>query len=193
MACDPLVPHTVPFVETVEPGRYTLRAWVAVLHKDGAEWQRRITALQLVIVDEPAVSWTMALIPGQDLAALDEDGYFGYGVDAGTGTLADRVAIEALSKWSYDRIDEAFISAQIPARPHRRGQGRNSRRAHRRERVCRRAGMGRWLLCDLRELDRRRKNLKLGHRLPRTPDRLAAPRSSCPGSGTPLPRSGESV
>lgn len=92
MACDPLVPHTVPFVETVEPGRYTLRAWVAVLHKDGAEWQRQITALQLVIVDEPAVSWTMALIPGQDLAALDEDGYFGYGVDAGTGTLADRVA-----------------------------------------------------------------------------------------------------
>lgn len=94
MACDPLVPHTVPFVETVEPGCYALPAWVAVLHKDGAEWQRRITALQLVIVDE--------------------DGYFGYGVDAGTGTLADRVAIEALSKWGYDRIDEAFISAQIP-------------------------------------------------------------------------------
>jgi Protein of unknown function (DUF4241) len=117
VACDPLVPHTVPFVETVEPGRYALRAWVAVLHKDGAEWQRRITALQLVIIDEPAVSWTMALIPGQDLAALDEDGYFGYGVDAGTGTLADRVAIEALSKWSYDRIDEAFISAQIPLDP----------------------------------------------------------------------------
>src|SRR5262249_9633115 len=70
VACDPLVPHTTPFAETVAPGRYTLRAWVAVLHKDGAQWQRRITALQLVIADKPAVSWTMALIPGQDASTL---------------------------------------------------------------------------------------------------------------------------
>jgi hypothetical protein len=117
VACDPLVPRTAPFVETVGPGRYALRAWVAAVHKDGAEWQRRITALQLVIVDEPAVLWTMALIPGQDVAELDEDGYFGYPVSAGTGTLADRVAIEALSKWTYDQIDEAFIPAKIPLDP----------------------------------------------------------------------------
>ena len=64
VACDPFVPHTTPFVDAVTPGRYQLRAWVAVLHKDGSEWQRRITALQLVITDEPAASWTMALLPG---------------------------------------------------------------------------------------------------------------------------------
>jgi hypothetical protein len=117
VGCDPLVSHTTPFVDTVPPGRYTLRAWVAVLHKDDAEWQRRITALQLVIVDQPAIRWTMALLPNQDLASLDEDSYFGYGVDAGTGTLADRVAIEVLQDWDYDRIDEVFVPAQIPTDP----------------------------------------------------------------------------
>lgn len=117
VGCDPLVSHTTPFVDTVPPGRYTLRAWVAVPHKDDAEWQRRITALQLVIVDQPAIRWTMALLPNQDLASLDEDSYFGYGVDAGTGTLADRVAIEELQDWDYDRIDEVFIPTQIPTDP----------------------------------------------------------------------------
>lgn len=117
VACDPLVPHTTAFVDTVEPGRYPLRAWVAVLYKGDAEWQRRITALQLVTGEQPARSWTMALLPGQDIASLGEDGYFGYGVDAGTGTLADRVAIEALSAWDYDRIDATFIPAQVPNDP----------------------------------------------------------------------------
>jgi hypothetical protein len=117
VGCDPLVPHTTPFVDTVEPGRYRLRAWVAALHQDGAEWQRRITALQLVVSDEPAVSWTMAVLPGQDVASLGADDYFGYPVDAGTGTLADRVTIEALSEWDYDRIDATFIPAQIPDDP----------------------------------------------------------------------------
>jgi hypothetical protein len=117
VACDPLVPHTTPFVDTIEPGRYALRAWVAVLHKDGVEWQRRVAALQLVVADEPAVSWTMASVPGQDVTTLGEQGYFGYGVDAGTGTLADRVAVEAMEDWDYDRIEDVFIPAQIPHDP----------------------------------------------------------------------------
>ena len=62
VGCDPLVPRTKPFVDVVSAGSYQLRAWVAVLHKDGAEWQRRITALQLVVAAEPAASWTMALL-----------------------------------------------------------------------------------------------------------------------------------
>jgi hypothetical protein len=117
VGCDPLVPHTTPFVDAVAPGRYQLRAWVAVLHKDGSEWQRRITALQLVVADEPAASWTMAMLPDQDVASLGDKEFFGYGVDAGTGTLADQVAIEALSKWDYDQVDSVFIPAQIPDDP----------------------------------------------------------------------------
>ncbi len=75
VGCDPLVPDTTPFVDVVAPGRYNLRAWVAVLHKDGSEWQRRITALQLVVAAESAVSWTMALLPDQDLASLGDDDF----------------------------------------------------------------------------------------------------------------------
>jgi hypothetical protein len=117
VGCDPLVPDTTPFVDTVAPGRYQMRAWVAVLHKDGSEWQRRITALQLVVADEPAASWTMALLADQDAASLGDEDVLGYAVDAGTGTLADQVAIEALSEWDYEQVDAAFIPAQIPTDP----------------------------------------------------------------------------
>jgi hypothetical protein len=117
VGCDPLLAQAVPFVDAVTPGRYQLRAWVAVLSKDGAESQRRIAALQLVVLDEPVAAWTMALHPGQDVASLGDDEYFGYGVDTGTGTLADQVAIEALSQWDYEQVDDTFIPAQIPVDP----------------------------------------------------------------------------
>ncbi|MEU8609553.1 DUF4241 domain-containing protein [Actinoplanes sp. NPDC048791] len=117
VGCDPLVPRSIPFVDAVPPGSYNLRASVAVLVKDGSESQRRIAALHLVVADEPVAEWTMALLPGQDVTGLGDDGFFGYGVDAGTGTLADQVAIEALSRWDYDRIEETFIPAQIPTDP----------------------------------------------------------------------------
>jgi Protein of unknown function (DUF4241) len=117
VGCDPLVGQAVPFVDAVAPGSYQLRAWVAVLSRDGVEWQRRIAALQLVILDEPVADWIMALHPEQDVAALGDDEYFGYGVDTGTGTLADQVAIEALSQWDYEQVDDAFIPAQIPVDP----------------------------------------------------------------------------
>lgn len=117
VGCDPLVPHSTPFVDVVAPGRYQLRAWVAALHKDGSEWQRRIAALQLVVADAPAASWSMALLPDQDPASLGDEDFFGYGVDAGTGTLADQAAIQALSEWDYERVDRTFIPAQTPDDP----------------------------------------------------------------------------
>jgi Protein of unknown function (DUF4241) len=116
VGCDPFVAQAVPFVDAVTPGRYQLRAWVAVLSKDGAESQRRIAALQLVVLDEPVADRTMALHLGQEVACLGDDEYFGYGVDTGTGTLADQVAIEALNQWDYEQVEDAFIPAQIPER-----------------------------------------------------------------------------
>ncbi|MDY7088870.1 MAG: DUF4241 domain-containing protein [Actinomycetota bacterium] len=117
VGCDPLLAQAVPFVDAVTPGCYQLLAWVAILSKDDAESQRRIAALQLVVLDEPVADWTMALYPGQDGASLGDDEYFGYGVDTGTGTLADQVAIDALSQWDYEQVEDAFIPAQIPVDP----------------------------------------------------------------------------
>ena len=119
VGCDPLISSgdPLPFTVEVPPGNYPLRAWVAVLYRDGAEWQRRVAALQLVIRDDPAVRWRAALLAGQDLLAPGEDEFFGYGVDAGTGALADVAALRALASWDFERLDDVFIPAQVPDRP----------------------------------------------------------------------------
>ena len=80
VGCDPLTADdAVPFTVGVTPGAYPLRAWVAVLYRGGAEQQRRVAVLQLVVRDEPAVRWEPAVVerlhPGSDTRA------------AGTGRL----------------------------------------------------------------------------------------------------------
>ncbi|MFG2099496.1 DUF4241 domain-containing protein [Micromonospora echinaurantiaca] len=118
VGCDPLVcPEAEPFTVTVPPGRYPARAWVAVVLRDGAEADRRVAALELVVHDEPAVRWELALVGDQDAATLDDDGYFGFGVDAGTATLADPTALEVLSGWDYDQVEDVFIPAELPDAP----------------------------------------------------------------------------
>jgi hypothetical protein len=70
----------------------------------------------LVVTDEPVASWSIALLPGQDVASLSDEEFFGYSVDAGAGTLADQVAMEALCEWDNDRVDDVF-PAQISDDP----------------------------------------------------------------------------
>jgi len=118
VGCDPLTSAGLahPFTVSVPAGTYPLRLWVAVLYRDGTEEARRAAALQLVIDDAQAARWDMALVAGQDPAGLDEDSYFGYDVDAGVGTLADRAALDALAGWDSDRVAEAYIPAEhVPA------------------------------------------------------------------------------
>lgn len=117
--CDPLVyAHAAsPFTVTAPAGTYPLYVWVAVLHQDGAEQQRRVAALQLVVSDGPVVRYEMATTAGQDVASFDEDSYFGFPVDAGTAALADLTAVRAPAKWDYERLDATYIPAQIPVAP----------------------------------------------------------------------------
>jgi Protein of unknown function (DUF4241) len=117
--CDPLVysADTAPFTATVPPGRYPLRAWVAVLHRGDRRPQRRVAALQLIIRDEPAARWQPALVAGQDLTTLGQDEYFGYPVDAGTATLADIAAVRALTRWDHQRLHDVYIPAQLSGTP----------------------------------------------------------------------------
>jgi hypothetical protein len=118
VGCDPLTADDAePFTVAVAPGAYPLRAWVAVLYRDGAEQQRRVAALQLVIRDEPAVRWEPALVAGNDPSVLGPDEFFGYGVDAGTGTLADVTAVRALAGWEYERVEDVYIPDRIPEWP----------------------------------------------------------------------------
>jgi hypothetical protein len=111
VGCDPLVNAGTasPFTVVIPAGTYPLQAWVAVLFRDGVRWDRGNAALQLVVRDEPAVRWELALVRNQDASTLGDGQFFGYSVDAGVGTIADLVAVRALANWEFDRVDEVYM------------------------------------------------------------------------------------
>jgi hypothetical protein len=121
VGCDPLVSAGAaePFTVTVAPGRFGLRGWVAVEHVDGVEVEveRRTAALQLVVRGGPVARWEPALLPGQEVAALDEDEFFVHPVDTGASTLADEVALAGLARWDYEQVEAVFVPVRMPAAP----------------------------------------------------------------------------
>ncbi|MBP0936519.1 DUF4241 domain-containing protein [Streptomyces goshikiensis] len=100
VACDPFIclgtGDIPPFTARVAPGSYRVQAAVVTITRPEEPPARdphlRIAAVRLVIADRPAVTWEPALHEGQDPATLDEDEFFGYGVDAGTGCFYDAAA-----------------------------------------------------------------------------------------------------
>ncbi|MGN9763581.1 DUF4241 domain-containing protein [Micromonospora sp. SD12] len=118
VGCDPVAcPEDEPFTVEVAPGRYPARAWVAVVRGEDTEADRRVAALELVIHDEPAARWEMALVGDQDVADLKSDGWFGYGVDTGIGTLADPIALAALETWDEDAVTDVFVADEPSGGP----------------------------------------------------------------------------
>jgi hypothetical protein len=129
--CDPLcyAADAATFEARIPPGRYPLRAWIAVVHSGGPrscqaplhglEFDRRTAALQLVVRDEPAVTWEPATLTGEGPGGpeLDEDGFTAYPVDSGTGTLADVRALHALAGWPYERVEEVYLADESSAAP----------------------------------------------------------------------------
>lgn len=116
--CDPLTcPESEPYTVSVEPGRYPARAWVSSIRGEDGGTDRRVAALELVVRDEPVARWEPALVGDQDPAELGQDDFFGYGVDAGTGTLADPVALAVLESWDYDQVEEVFLAEDPDAVP----------------------------------------------------------------------------
>jgi len=94
VACDPLVaPETEAYTVELTPGRHPLL--LSVAHFDDGD-QRVAGAMLRVGGGEPA-AWEMALLPGEDPAALGEDEIFGFGVDSATGCLMDAEAARAVA------------------------------------------------------------------------------------------------
>lgn len=50
------------------------------------------------ILDRPAVSWELALLPGQDGRLLDDGEFYGFGVDTGMGCFLDASGRDELEK-----------------------------------------------------------------------------------------------
>jgi hypothetical protein len=104
-ASDPFVsPDPPPFTQAIPAGRYPVSVAIACF---GEERDERVAFARVELSHLPAHSWTMALTEGQDPAALEHDGFFGYGVDAGTGCFMDPVAGQLLAA-RMDREDEYF-------------------------------------------------------------------------------------
>ncbi|MDR2986100.1 MAG: DUF4241 domain-containing protein [Nocardiopsaceae bacterium] len=84
-----------PFSVTVPPGEYPVRLSV-VRFADNAE-HKRVAAAKLVIRDEPAQFWEMALLPGQDPRTLADMAFYGFAADGGMACFYDASATAAFA------------------------------------------------------------------------------------------------
>jgi hypothetical protein len=93
VACDPFVCFdSPPFAPQIPVGTYPVILSVLQWNDD-----QRVAYAKLHISNEPSIEWKMALLPNQDLSTLtEEDEYFGYPVDAGTGCFMDKSAANIL-------------------------------------------------------------------------------------------------
>jgi hypothetical protein len=74
-----------PLAQTVPPGEYP--AVLSLITYPGSPYETIAAALLRLAPGEP-VTWQLATIPGQDVATLAEDEFFGYPVDSGTALFA---------------------------------------------------------------------------------------------------------
>lgn len=87
------------------------------------EGHERVAALVLRASASPVCDWAMATVDGQDIAHLDADGFYGFGVDAGTGSFGNpgsmRVAARVLHDdggMLEDPVSEALFADGIGTR-----------------------------------------------------------------------------
>ncbi len=98
-----------PFAQQVPPGQYPLVLVIAAVpERGGLRAYETVAAARLVIRDEPVVSWEMAVPDGQDPSGLEDEEYFGYPVDGGTGGFLDAANIAPLLEDHEEYIDEVM-------------------------------------------------------------------------------------
>ncbi|MFF7335128.1 DUF4241 domain-containing protein [Streptomyces sp. NPDC008150] len=85
------------FGEQVKPGVYPVElSEIDLIDGTGRVIDTRTATARLVIREEPVVRWELAVTAGQDPKELDDDSYFGYPVDGGTGCFLDATTYRAL-------------------------------------------------------------------------------------------------
>jgi hypothetical protein len=94
VAADPYVMESdpEPFVQLLAADTGEVLAARAVI----GEGHERVAALILKIGSEPVSDWVMATVRDQDVTALDDEGFFGYPVDAGTGSFGGPEAMKVV-------------------------------------------------------------------------------------------------
>ena len=87
-ACDPLVEleDTPPFIQTIPAGTYPVKICVVPNEKYGD----RYACVKVEVSREKPIRYELGMTGKEDLdEELGEDDYFGFGVDAGMGCVAD--------------------------------------------------------------------------------------------------------
>ena len=104
VACDPLTLwQAAPFIQTVQPGHYPVS--LSLIKLPDERW-KHVALAKVTFKNERPIAWKMALKPGQDVAELGEDEFFGYGVDTGTGAFLDAQTVEPLQSSVKTHFDD---------------------------------------------------------------------------------------
>lgn len=104
-ACDPLIEleDSLPFIQKIPSGTYPVKICVVPSEKYGD----RYACVKVEICDQKPVRYEMAMTGKEDLDEEIEDGeFFGFGVDAGMGCVADVQAQEEYKKYWKKRCEE---------------------------------------------------------------------------------------
>jgi hypothetical protein len=105
IACDPLVSlvDAQEFMQTIPAGTYPVQICVVPSEKYGD----RYACVKVSICDQKPVRYELAMSGTEDLdEELDDDAYFGFGVDAGMGCIADIKTQEAFKTYWAKREEE---------------------------------------------------------------------------------------
>lgn len=107
--------ETEPFVQAVRPGRYAVRLFV--LH---ANHDRRVAFAAVCFSEQLPRRFEMALTQGQEIGALEDDEFYGYGVDSGTGAFMDAATCAVYEKVAgtedavFAPLDQALEESYVP-------------------------------------------------------------------------------
>jgi hypothetical protein len=115
IACDAFIvfPDMEPFQQTFPTGRYPVIVSIAHIASEHGENQR-VAYATLRFSDQQPAKWEMAVTPGQDVATLDQDEIYGYGVDTGTGCYMDTTAVPLVGSGNLnDQLYEALRGSYV--------------------------------------------------------------------------------
>ena len=103
-ACDPLMEleDTPPFLQTIPAGSYPVKICVVPSEKDGD----RYACVKVEVSRENPVRYELGMVGSENLdEELGDDDYFGFGVDAGMGCIADIQTQAAFKEYWGKRLE----------------------------------------------------------------------------------------
>ena len=104
-ACDPMVEleDALPFLQTIPAGTYPVKICVVPSEQYGD----RYACVKVEVSQEKPVRYELGMTGNEELdAALGDDDYFGFGVDAGMGCIADIQTQAAFKAYWARRLEE---------------------------------------------------------------------------------------